>query len=51
MEQRKSIEQLGDKLRNLNTWAVPLVVLAIAIVLGIRRSVRKRHYVSHASDS
>ena len=51
MEQRKSIEQLGDKLRNLNTWAIPLVVLAVAIVLGIRRSVRKRHYVSHASDS
>lgn len=51
MEQRKSIEQLGDKLRNLNTWTVPLAVLAVAIVLGIRRSVRKRHYVSHVSDS
>ena len=51
MEQRKSIEQLGDKLRNLNTWAVPIVILVVAIVLGIRRSVRRRQYVSHASDS
>lgn len=51
MEQRKSIEQLGDKLRNLNTWSVPIVILIVAIVLGIRRSVRRRHYVSHASDS
>jgi ABC-2 type transport system permease protein len=51
MEQRKSIEQLGDKLRNLNTWSVPIVILIVAIVLGIRRSVRKRNYVSHASDS
>jgi len=51
MEQRKSIEQLGDKLRNLNTWSVPIVILVVAIVLGIRRSVHRRHYVSHASDS
>ena len=51
MEQRKSIEQLGDKLRNLNTWSAPIVILVVAIVLGIRRSVRRRNYVSHASDS
>jgi ABC-type uncharacterized transport system involved in gliding motility auxiliary subunit len=51
MEQRKSIEQLGDRLRNLNTWTVPVIVLVIAIVLGIQRSLRRRHYVSHASDS
>ncbi|MBN1663558.1 MAG: Gldg family protein [Deltaproteobacteria bacterium] len=51
MKQRKSIEQLGDKLRNLNTWSAPVVILVIAIVLGIRRSVRRRHYISHASDS
>ncbi len=51
MERRKSIEQLGDKLRNLNTWSAPVVILVVAIVLGIRRSVRRRHYISHASDS
>jgi ABC-type uncharacterized transport system involved in gliding motility auxiliary subunit len=50
-EQRKSIEELGDRLRNLNTWAAPLVILAAAIVLWLRRSVRRRHYISHASDS
>ena len=51
MEQRKSIEQLGDKLRNLNMWSAPIVILVIAIVLGIRRSMRRRNYISHASDS
>jgi ABC-2 type transport system permease protein len=51
MEQRKSIEHLGDKLRNFNTWSVPIIILFVAIVLGIRRSVRRRQYVSHASDS
>jgi ABC-2 type transport system permease protein len=51
MEQRKSIEQLGDKLRDINTWLAPAAILVVAIVLGIRRSVRRRHYISHASDS
>ncbi len=51
MEQRKSIEMLGDKLRNLNIWSAPLVILVIAIVLGIRRSLRKRQYISHKSDA
>lgn len=51
MEQRKSIEQLGDRLRNINTWLTPAAILVVAIVLGIRRSVRRRHYISHASDS
>ena len=51
MEQRKSIEQLGDRLRNLNTWTVPVVVLVVAIVLGIRRSLRRRHYVGHAGHA
>jgi ABC-2 type transport system permease protein len=51
MERRKSIEQLGDKLRNLNMWSAPIVILVIAIVLGIRRNMRRRNYISHASDS
>ena len=51
MERRKSIEKLGDKLRNLNMWSAPIVILVIAIVLGIRRSMRRRNYISHASDS
>jgi ABC-2 type transport system permease protein len=51
MEQRKSIEMLGDKLRDINTWLAPAAILVVAIVLGIRRSLRRRHYISHASDS
>lgn len=51
MERRRNIEQLGDKLRNLNMWSAPIVILLIAIVLWIRRSVRRRNYISHASDS
>jgi ABC-type uncharacterized transport system involved in gliding motility auxiliary subunit len=51
LERRKRIEGLGDKLRHANMLVAPMVILIIAIVLGIRRSVRKRHYISHASDA
>lgn len=47
----KRIEQLGNRLRNFNMLTAPGVILVIAIVLGVRRSVRKRHYISHASDA
>jgi len=45
------IEQLGNKLRNFNMLTAPAVILAIAVVLAMRRSVRKRHYISHSSDA
>jgi ABC-type uncharacterized transport system involved in gliding motility auxiliary subunit len=48
---REKIEHLGNSLREINTLAAPLAILLVAIVLGIRRSVRKRHYISHASDA
>jgi F0F1-type ATP synthase membrane subunit b/b' len=48
---REKIEYLGNRLRNINTLAAPVAILLIAIVLGIRRGVRKRHYISHASDA
>jgi ABC-2 type transport system permease protein len=51
MEQRRSIEELGDELRNINIWSAPLVILVVAIALGIRRSVRRRQYVSHVRDA
>ncbi|MDO8302886.1 MAG: hypothetical protein Q7T18_06580, partial [Sedimentisphaerales bacterium] len=51
MARRKSIENLGDKLRDINTWLAPAAILIVAVVLSIRRSVRRRHYISHASDS
>jgi ABC-type uncharacterized transport system involved in gliding motility auxiliary subunit len=51
MTRRERIEQLGNRLRQANMLGAPAVILAIAIVLGLRRSMRKRHYISHASDA
>jgi len=51
MTRRERIEQLGNKLRQANMLGAPTIILIIAIVLGIRRSARKRHYISHASDA
>jgi ABC-type uncharacterized transport system involved in gliding motility, auxiliary component len=51
MKRRERIESLGNKLRNFNMLMTPAIILIIAIVLGIRRSMRKRHYISHASDA
>ena len=48
---RQRIEHLGNILRAFNMLMAPAVILVIAIVLGIRRSVRKRHYIRHASDA
>lgn len=50
-KRRERIEHLGNVLRNFNMLAAPAVILAVAVVLGIRRSVRKRHYISHSSDA
>ncbi|HUW20247.1 MAG TPA: GldG family protein [Sedimentisphaerales bacterium] len=50
-KRREKIEQLGGMLQNLNTWAAPVVILVIAVILSIRRSVLRRRYVSHASDA
>lgn len=51
MKKRVRIEHLGNKLRVFNMLAVPAVILIIAVVIEIRRSVMKRHYISHASDA
>ncbi|MCP4263578.1 MAG: hypothetical protein GY774_39640 [Planctomycetes bacterium] len=51
LKKRERIEHLGNVLRGFNMLMAPAVILLIAIILGIRRSVRKRHYISHASDS
>jgi len=51
MKRRQRIEYLGNVLRNFNMLMAPAVILVIAVVLGIRRSIRKRHYISHASDA
>jgi ABC-2 type transport system permease protein len=51
MQKRQRIEKLGNNLRAFNMLAAPAVILLIAVALGIRRSVMKRHYISHASDA
>jgi len=51
MKKRERIEHLGMKLRNFCTLPGPIVTLIIAIVLGIRRVVMRRHHISHASDA
>ncbi|HPD48598.1 MAG TPA: Gldg family protein [Anaerohalosphaeraceae bacterium] len=50
-EKRVRIESLGVKLRNLCTLPGPAIILLIAVALGVRRSMMKRHYISHASDA
>jgi len=50
MGRREKIESLGNILRAFNMLLAPAVILVIAIVLGIFRSARKRHYIGHAID-
>jgi len=50
-KQRERIDQLGHTLEMVNLAAVPSVIMLVAVVLGIWRSVRRRHYISHASDA
>jgi ABC-2 type transport system permease protein len=50
-KRRERIEHLGNQLRNFNMLLVPAIILVIAVSLEIRRSARKRHYISHASDA
>jgi hypothetical protein len=51
MKRREQIDSLGQKLQRANTLIAPAVILIIAVVVGVRRSIRKRHYISHASDA
>ncbi|MBN1975020.1 MAG: GldG family protein [Sedimentisphaerales bacterium] len=51
MEKSEKIDRLGRKLQRANTIAAPAVVLFIAIVLWLWRSMRRRHYISHSSDA
>jgi ABC-2 type transport system permease protein len=50
-KRHQRIEALSNKLRNFNMLTAPGVILVIAIILTIRRTARKRHYISHASDA
>lgn len=48
---RQEIETLGSRLKAFCMLLTPLIILLIAIIIGTFRTVRKRHYISHASDS
>jgi len=47
---RQQIEALGSRLRNANMLAAPSVILLVAILIGVRRGLLRRRYISHASD-
>jgi ABC-type uncharacterized transport system involved in gliding motility auxiliary subunit len=51
MKKREQIDSLGGKLQMANTLIAPAVILIIAILVSIRRNIRKRHYISHTSDA
>ncbi|MEN6578025.1 MAG: GldG family protein [Phycisphaerales bacterium] len=50
-KRRERTDQLGNKLELVNMAAVPGVVMVVAVVLGVWRGARRRHYISHASDA
>ncbi len=50
-KRRERTDQLGNKLEMLNMAAIPSVIMVVAVVLGIWRGARRRHYISHASDA
>jgi septal ring factor EnvC (AmiA/AmiB activator) len=50
-QEREKIENLADSMRNLNTLPGPVLVLVIAVFLSIRRVVKRKRSISHASDA
>ncbi len=50
-KQRERTDRLAQTLEVVNMAAVPGVVMIVAVGLGLWRSVRRRHYISHASDA
>ena len=50
-KRRERTDELGNELELVNMAAVPGVIMLLAVVLGVWRSVRRRHYISHASDA
>jgi ABC-type uncharacterized transport system involved in gliding motility auxiliary subunit len=51
MQKRQRVENLKEKIRFYCTIPGPICVLLIAVILGIYRSVKRRRYISHASDA
>ncbi len=51
MSKVQQIEQLGLSLKKFCMLPGPALILAVAVGLGLRRGFKRRHYISHASDS
>ncbi len=51
MLRSEKIDSLGKELQRANTLAAPAVILIIAIVLWLWRSLRKRQYISHKGEA
>lgn len=51
LKKRRRIDQLGVKLRNFCTLPGPAIILVIAIILAVRRSMLRRYYISHTTES
>lgn len=51
MQKRESIEKLKQKMRFYCTIPGPILTLVIAVALGIHRGIKRRRYISHASDA
>jgi ABC-type uncharacterized transport system involved in gliding motility auxiliary subunit len=51
LQERQRIETLKEQMRNFCTLPGPILTLLIAIGLVVHRSIRRRYYISHASDA
>lgn len=51
MQKRQQLESLKVRLRNFCTLPGPVLILLLAVALWVYRAVRRRYYVSHASDA
>ena len=51
LKKRRLIDQLGVRLRNFCTLPGPAIILVIAIILAVRRSMLRRYYIRHTTES
>jgi ABC-type uncharacterized transport system involved in gliding motility auxiliary subunit len=51
MQKRERVERLKERMRFYCTVPGPILTLCIAVALGIYRNVKRRRYISHASDA
>jgi len=51
LKRRERIEALGNQLRQWNMLAAPAVILCMAVIIGIRRSARNRHYITETNKA